>query len=177
MAARPERADNLEDQIREAVWTVSRSSFTALRESLREAGLSPPQYWVLQMVESADTLSTSEISGRLGVRLPTATGLIDLLVEQGWARREPSSEDRRRVQIRLTAQGSRLLRSIRGQLRATWHRRLGAIPAVRQAEMLKVLTELETRIESEPARWGLCRVADAPALPSSRGERSRRPAG
>ncbi len=162
MGRRGLAAISIEDRIREAVWSVSRSSFTALRGNLRRAGLSPPQYWVLQMVESAETLSTSEISQRLGVRLPTATGLLDLLVDQGWVRREPSPADRRRVQIRLTPAGVRLLHSIRSQLRVSWHRRLLGVSVSRQSEILDALTELETRIESEPSRWGLCQPAAGP---------------
>ncbi len=170
----PPTAAELEDGIREAVWSVARSSFTALRENLRRTRLSPPQYWVLQMVDSAETLSPSEISQQLGVRLPTSTGLLDLLVKQGWVERTTSVVDRRRVMVRLTPRGLRTVREIRGRLRATWHRRLGAMPARRQAEILAALTELESRIESEPSRRELCQYAGRRGAPPSGAAGSRR---
>lgn len=149
MTVPPSPAESVEDAIRETVWSVARSSFAALRHSLRGPKISPPQFWVLQMVDAAGTLSTSEIAERLGVRLPTATGFIDLLAHQGWVRRVDSEEDRRFTLVHLTPRGERMVRTLRRRVRTAWHGRLQAIPRARQRAILAALTELETSLGSE----------------------------
>ncbi|HYK92713.1 MAG TPA: MarR family transcriptional regulator [Thermoplasmata archaeon] len=151
------RSVEVEDRIRETAWSVARSSFTALRGHLQRVHLSPPQYWVLQMLEDSPTLSTGQISDRLGVRLPTVTGLLDLLERQQMIVRAPSKSDRRKVMLRLTPSGASTLRAVRVALRANWHGYLETLPATRKLEILDALTELEARIESEPSRRELCR--------------------
>ena len=167
----------MEDQIRETVWSVARSSFTSLRGQLRRAHLSPPQFWVLQMVDASPALSTSQISSRLGVRTPTATGFLDLLAKQGFIERIPSPQDRRKVTIQLTGRGARMVRSIRERLQARWHETLSSVPVSRKREILKALTELEERIEGEPVRREFCRPPRSPSASkgphgSSRGSAS-----
>ena len=167
----------MEDQIRETVWSVARSSFTSLRGQLQRAHLSPPQFWVLQMVDASPALSTSQISSRLGVRTPTATGFLDLLAKQGFIERIPSPQDRRKVTIQLTGRGARMVRSIRERLQARWHETLSSVPVSRKREILKALTELEERIEGEPVRREFCRPPRSPSASkgphgSSRGSAS-----
>lgn len=152
----------VEDQIRETVWSVARSSFTSLRGQLQRAHLSPPQFWVLQMVEASPALSPSQISSRLGVRTPTATGFLDLLAKQGFIQRIPSPQDRRRATIQLTGRGARTVRSIRERLQARWHETLSSVPVSRKREILEALTELEERIEGEPVRREFCRPPRSP---------------
>lgn len=151
------RTSEIEDRIRETAWSVARSSFTSLRGQLHQVHLSPPQYWVLQMLEDAPRLSTGEISERLAVRLPTVTGFLDLLVKQGYVVRSPSASDRRKVLVRLTPRGASTLKLVRSGLRADWHTNLEALPQARKRAILLALTELESHIEREPTRRELCR--------------------
>ncbi|HZY92534.1 MAG TPA: MarR family transcriptional regulator [Thermoplasmata archaeon] len=153
----------IEDRIREAAWSVARSSFTSLRGHLQRVHLSPPQYWVLQMLEGTDPLSTGEISDRLGVRLPTVTGLLDLLAKQGLVARHASSSDRRKVLLRLTPRGVSRLHAVRGRLQSGWHEQLKELSRGRKLEILGALRDLEARIEREPSRRELCSPGTGPA--------------
>lgn len=54
----------------------------------------------------------SKLAAGLGVSLPSATGIIDRLVERGLVSREEDSEDRRLVLCALTAEGQRMATSL-----------------------------------------------------------------
>jgi len=156
-------ASELRDDLQEAVWSLSRSTIGTLRESLRGVGLSPPQYWILQMVETEGPLATSEVAQRLCVRAPTATGLVDHLVHDGFVRRTASRDDRRVVRIGATAKGIGTLRSIRAELRLVWRSRLDRMPLQRRRRALESLREL-SRYLGEPT----------PNAPAGRGRRPTR---
>jgi DNA-binding MarR family transcriptional regulator len=54
-------------------------------------------------------LTINELAQQLLIRHNSAVGLVDRLSKQGLALREPSPEDKRKVYLRLTAKGDRVL--------------------------------------------------------------------
>lgn len=54
-------------------------------------------------------LTINELAQQLLIRHNSAVGLVDRLAAQGLAAREPSPEDKRKVHLRLTAKGDRVL--------------------------------------------------------------------
>ena len=54
-------------------------------------------------------LTINELAQQLLIRHNSAVGLVDRLSRQGLALREPSPEDKRKVYLRLTAKGDRVL--------------------------------------------------------------------
>jgi DNA-binding MarR family transcriptional regulator len=84
-------------------------------EAARAAGISPPQYQVLLAVKAAprrDFLTIGELAETMQVRHHSAVGLVDRMVRGGWLRRMADSQDRRRVLVRLTPRGDRLLHQL-----------------------------------------------------------------
>ncbi len=79
----------------------------AIRSHMREgiAGLSVPQFRVLQYVRRHPGTDLSGISEHLGTTLPATSELVARLVRQGLLTREPDERERRRACIELTAQG------------------------------------------------------------------------
>lgn len=67
--------------------------------------LTMPQFKVLLILHTNETLTMTSISTRLQVSVPTASGLVDRLVRQLLVEREEDRHDRRVVRVRLTAQG------------------------------------------------------------------------
>jgi len=132
----------LSQSIEETMWSISRSMLGTVRESLKDRRLSPPQFWILRMVEANDSISTGEVSQNLCVRSPTATGLLDHLVARGYVERRVAPADRRKVLLALTPRGTALLRSVEADLRSAWGRTLSAVPSPRRQEMLRTLREL-----------------------------------
>ena len=51
-------------------------------------------------------INMSEVGQWLGISKPNATQLVDRLIEKGWVVRDTDPDDRRKVYVKLTAQGS-----------------------------------------------------------------------
>lgn len=79
-----------------------------LEVALAELSLSLPQYRALAFL-STGGLAPTALAGGLAVSKPTITALIDGLMARGYVARKPDEHDRRRVEHRLTAAGSRAL--------------------------------------------------------------------
>jgi len=97
-----------------------------LRFTEREAklvGLTPRQHQLLLVVRSRITpVGIGEAARELGLSHHAVVGLVDRSVAVGLLRREADLEDRRRVRLRLTPRGARMLARLsqrhRGELRA-----------------------------------------------------------
>ena len=74
-------------------------------------GLSAQHYQaMLALCASAEgRLTINELAQQLLIRHNSAVGLVDRLNKQGLAAREPSPDDKRKVYLRLTAKGDRVL--------------------------------------------------------------------
>ena len=144
------RPSELSDQLQDAIWAISRSTVGTLRETLRGERITPPQYWILKMLEGEGPLPTSEIAQRLCVRPPTTTGLVDHLVRNGLVRRRTEPEDRRVVHVELTPRGLASLRAIRAEIGAIWAERLSAMPAARRRHAMTALREIAAYLVAEP---------------------------
>jgi DNA-binding MarR family transcriptional regulator len=78
-------------------------------------------------VKRSPGLSLAELAAEEGISPPALSGHVDRLERAGLIERVRSSEDRRRVGLRLTDEGTRLLRRVRAR-RTTWLTdRLGAL--------------------------------------------------
>jgi DNA-binding MarR family transcriptional regulator len=73
------------------------------------ADLTKQQLRVLGVVAHEPGLTGQELGARLGVSAPTASGLIDRLVEKGVLERTDDAADRRVRRLHLTAEGRRVL--------------------------------------------------------------------
>lgn len=99
--------------------------FLAFSEKAADSvGLTQQQYQALLVVRAhpgPGLLSISELAGHMLIKHHSAVGMVNRLEELGMVRREPDSEDRRKVGLRLTPTGLRVfdrLASIhRGELR------------------------------------------------------------
>ncbi len=94
----------------------------ALRKFLRfsedaavSAGLTPQQHQALLAIKGfpgRDHVTVGELAERLQIKHHSAVGLIDRLVLEDLVTRDASAEDRRQVDIRLTAHGEEMLEEL-----------------------------------------------------------------
>jgi MarR family transcriptional regulator, organic hydroperoxide resistance regulator len=83
-----------------------------LRVAARQAehhGLSPAQLFVLGQIAARPRQSLSEIAARTLTDRTSVAGMVERLAGRGLVRRVIGEDDRRRVEIELTAAGERLL--------------------------------------------------------------------
>ena len=74
---------------------------------------------LLWLVKRNPGLSLAQLSAEEGISPPAMSGHVDRLERAGFLERVRSSDDRRRVGLRLTEDGERLMRRIRAR-RTTW---------------------------------------------------------
>ena len=90
-----------------------------LRKETEQLGVTARQATLLWLVKRSPGLSLAELAAEEGISPPALSGHVDRLERAGLIERIRSSEDRRRVGLRLTEDGARLMRRVRAR-RTTW---------------------------------------------------------
>lgn len=107
MTGKSERVAGIVDNIRRIFQVVNEHS--KLIE--RETGLTGSQLWAIKTIAEAGSIKPSDLARRMYLHPATVVGLIDRLVKRELVSRARSEEDRRVVEICLTAKGEELLLS------------------------------------------------------------------
>ena len=68
-------------------------------------GLTPTQAEILSLLGRHPGMALKELASRLGVRPPTASDAVKVLVEKGWVEKGRHPDDRRALWLRLTSAG------------------------------------------------------------------------
>ncbi len=120
-------------------------------------GVSMQQFWVLVGIAEHPCHSQAELAARLRVDEATACRVIRTLAARRWVQATRAASDRRRVQLELTTEGERLVRTllpVARQVRTAVESALTPQErAATRAALVKILSALErlARAESEPA--------------------------
>ena len=113
----------------EAVLEVMPAVMDAMRGAMRlQVGeqLSVPQFRCLNFIARRPGSSVSAVAAFLGVTLPTASVMVDRLVRAGAVEPRTAAADRRRSELRATAEGLALVQQIQLGARGEFARALGA---------------------------------------------------
>jgi DNA-binding MarR family transcriptional regulator len=117
-------AESVAAELRPILLRVARE----LRKETEQLGITARQATLLWLVKRSPGLSLAQLAAEEGISAPAMCGHVDRLEKAGLIERIRSTEDRRRIGLRLTAEGGRLLRRVRAR-RTTWlAERLGALP-------------------------------------------------
>jgi DNA-binding MarR family transcriptional regulator len=76
-----------------------------------EVGLAPQQYQALLAIKGCagrESVTINELANQLLIKHNSAVGLVDRLEDEGLVTRKTAVDDRRKVNVRLTAKGSRI---------------------------------------------------------------------
>ena len=90
-----------------------------LRRETEQLGVTARQATLLWLVKRSPGLSLAELAAEEGISPPALSGHVDRLERAGLIERVRSTGDRRRVGLRLTDDGERLMRRVRAR-RTTW---------------------------------------------------------
>jgi DNA-binding MarR family transcriptional regulator len=90
-----------------------------LRKETEQLGITARQATLLWLIRRRPGLSLAELAAEEGISPPALSGNVDRLERAGLIERVRSSEDRRRVGLRLTDAGAQLMRKVRAR-RTTW---------------------------------------------------------
>jgi DNA-binding MarR family transcriptional regulator len=78
------------------------------RRTMREAGLTPAQYFILSVLWEKDRIPFKDLAAASLTSRPTITGIVDTLEKKGLVTREPNLDDRRSLLVSLTEKGKAL---------------------------------------------------------------------
>jgi DNA-binding MarR family transcriptional regulator len=101
--------------------------------------LTMPQLKVLFRLNAQGPSKVGSLARALRVTLPTMTGILDRLVEQGLIRRDEDPADRRLVISRLTAAGEELVDQLQAASRGRLARVYEALPPEALAQHISAL--------------------------------------
>jgi DNA-binding MarR family transcriptional regulator len=90
-----------------------------LRKELAPLGVTGGQASLLWAIRTSPGIGVRELAEREGVSPPAMTADVDRLEAAGFVARRRSERDRRRVELDLTEDGARVLRSVRSR-RTAW---------------------------------------------------------
>jgi DNA-binding MarR family transcriptional regulator len=116
-------------------------------------GISGSQWGVLRNLhraeeEGIDGLRPGELSGRLLVRPPSVTGVIDRLQRMGLVTRQSSNSDQRAKLVGLTGAGRKLVERVHAGHAKRVQRVLGGLRATERRELHKLLERLGDHLEA-----------------------------
>lgn len=129
--------------ILDAIRRILRSLRESSRAAESELGLSGAQLLVLQFLKSGKPLSVNELAEKTQTHQSSVSAVVSKLVDADLAKRQPSLEDGRRVEVALTAAGQRLLNKRTSKL--AQERLFGAIsdlPIQKQKQLAELLTQV-----------------------------------
>jgi MarR family transcriptional regulator for hemolysin len=101
--------------------------------------ISVPQFRALAFIHNHEAASLSAVAEHIGLSAPSMSKLIDNLVARGLVERGAAADDRRRLTLRLTAQGGAALALSRRVTRARLAEALAPLSGGELAEILRAV--------------------------------------
>ena len=98
----------LDNQLCFALYSASLAMTKLYKPLLEALDLTYPQYLVMLVLWERDGLSVSALGERLYLDSGTLTPLLKRMEAAGWLVRQRSTEDERRVEVHLSAEGRKL---------------------------------------------------------------------
>ena len=108
-------AIELADELRPALLRLARE----LRKETEQLGVTSRQVTLLWLVRARPGTSMRDLAAEERISAPSLSGHVDRLERLGLIERVRATDDRRRVGLRLTPEGVKLLRRVRKR-RTTW---------------------------------------------------------
>ena len=121
-----------------------------LRRELAPLGITAGQAALLHAIRTLPTPSVGELAEREGVSRPRITAALDRLEAMGLVRRKRSTVDRRRVELAVTEEGIRVLRSARSRRTAWLAARLAQLDGAEREAVDAALPALARLLEVRP---------------------------
>ena len=128
-------------EILEAVPLVMRAIRAEMR-SHRGAGLSVAQFRVLAFLNRNEGPSLTDLAEHLGLGLPSASTLVDGLVERRLIHRRVDPSDRRCLVLALTAEGVSIFTGARSAAQESLARALSRLTPTRRAGLAQAMRDL-----------------------------------
>jgi DNA-binding MarR family transcriptional regulator len=135
------------DLVLAALRRINRALDIHSRYLAHHHGLTVPQLVVLSELSRLGKVSAGRLATAISLSQATVTGIVDRLERKGFVRRERDRHDRRRVLVRITAPGRRLLSSPPPLLQESFVRQFTQLHDSDQAMVLASLERVVAMME------------------------------
>ncbi|MFQ5563303.1 MAG: MarR family winged helix-turn-helix transcriptional regulator [Parvularculaceae bacterium] len=115
----------------------------------REAGLTPSQLIILQLIDKIDNATPSLIAKQASITQATVTVLIDKLERQGFVTRQRDTTDRRRVLVEVSAKGKSTLAGAPDILQERFRNRFEGLALWEQSALVSTLERVAAILDAE----------------------------
>ncbi len=139
------------DAVRRIVRTLHESS----RAAEKTLGVTGAQLFVLQKLADSPGLSLNALAAETHTHQSSVSTVVSRLAERGFVLRAPAADDGRRLELRVSAEGRRLVARTPDAAPARLIHAIEQLPANRRRTLARVLLELTTSMDL---------TGDAPAM-------------
>jgi len=132
-----------------ALRQIQRRTEQASKKLASQAGLTPSQLLVMQILKERGETSAGEVSSLTQLKHATITSLVDKLIARGLMTRRRCEEDRRRVWLTLLADGEKAITSAPDLLQETFQARFEKLPDWHQSMLVSSLERVAALLDAE----------------------------
>jgi DNA-binding MarR family transcriptional regulator len=104
------------ERLAEIFTDLQRSFMTRLSTQLAKDNVSFAQYFLLTFLDQQQMVTMTEVARWMGHTTAAATGMIDRLEALGLAKRTRPKEDRRKIGVKISPKGQKLVISVRADI-------------------------------------------------------------
>lgn len=137
----------INDKIMEVIFEISRGIREKMSFDCHAAQLTVLQLQALILISKNKIMSMGDIAAEFKISLPTATVLLDKLVNFNLIERLKSKTDRRVVNVSLTDKGKELLKKALKERHVKFNKMLSYISLGDKKSLLKVLENISLKIQ------------------------------
>mgnify|MGYP001562278434 CR=1 FL=1 len=127
------------DRLNEIMPAIARELLTKQSKELFKEKITIPQLFVLDFLYKQGESRMTDLARFMNVSTAAVTGIVDRLVNCGYAVRVNQAGDRRIIKVRLTPKANTLVRKITEQKRQMIIEVFGKISKVERQEYLRIL--------------------------------------
>lgn len=140
-------ADEINDQILEAIFKLGRTFKESMHEDFEHSHLTMLQCQALEFTKKHASLHMGDIASHFSTTMPTATALIDKLIAAKLVKRANDKKDRRIVKISMTKYGDKLFIEMKKKRSDKMKELLSYLSKKDKVELLRILTVLAEKSE------------------------------
>jgi DNA-binding MarR family transcriptional regulator len=130
------------ERLADILTMLQRKFLANLSKELSRGNVSFPQYFLLGYLCQSKFLTMSEIAQKMGHTTAAATGLVDRLENLELVERSHAVEDRRKIMVKITKNGSALVSRIRQDMVDNLLKTMTCLEPDEQRNWLKIYSKI-----------------------------------
>lgn len=116
-----------QNELIDTILDVGRQCLLQRQDMSIQADISQIDFAVIDMLKAEERISCKELAGMMKLSTSRCSRIVERLLRKGYVERKPNPDDRRAIEVLLTAKGARLKRNIENLKTQCEKRILGAI--------------------------------------------------